>query len=133
MKHVSCHPSGAYNFGAAPTFLKNLWTSYQWCKNIRRPTFVLWKLKILDPQYETPFVSPIWGLKFWSCYYIFEKFVDLCLVAFCCVSNKGLLMIAMYIRKVLCTLGWIYTAGIWLYCDFFIWVYLVLWRFYIVL
>jgi hypothetical protein len=26
--------------------------------------------------------------------------------------------------KVLCTLGWLYTAGIWLYCDYFIWVYL---------
>ena len=28
--------------------------------------------------------------------------------------------------KVLCTLGRIYTAGIWLYCDYLIWVYLVL-------
>ena len=26
----------------------------------------------------------------------------------------------------LCTLGWISTAGIWLYCDYFIWVYLAL-------
>ena len=25
-----------------------------------------------------------------------------------------------------CTLGWLYPAGIWLYCDCFIWVYLVL-------
>jgi hypothetical protein len=29
-------------------------------------------------------------------------------------------------QKVLCTLGRIYTAGIWLYCDYFIWVYLAL-------
>jgi hypothetical protein len=28
--------------------------------------------------------------------------------------------------KVLCALGWLYTAGIWLYCDCFIWVYLAL-------
>jgi hypothetical protein len=28
--------------------------------------------------------------------------------------------------KVLCTLGWLCTAGIWLYCDHFIWVYLAL-------
>ena len=28
--------------------------------------------------------------------------------------------------KVICTLRWLYTAGIWLYCDYFIWVYLAL-------
>jgi len=28
--------------------------------------------------------------------------------------------------KVPCTLGWPYTEGIWLYCDYFNWVYLVL-------
>jgi hypothetical protein len=28
--------------------------------------------------------------------------------------------------QVLCTLWWPYTEGIWLYCDYFIWVYLVL-------
>jgi hypothetical protein len=32
--------------------------------------------------------------------------------------------------KVPCTLGWPYTEGIWLYCDYFIWVYLVLWFFF---
>jgi hypothetical protein len=28
--------------------------------------------------------------------------------------------------KAPCTLGWTYTEGTWLYCDYFIWVYLVL-------
>ena len=31
--------------------------------------------------------------------------------------------------KVPCTLGWPYTEGTWLYCDYFIRVYLVLWLF----
>jgi len=31
--------------------------------------------------------------------------------------------------KVPCTLGWPYTEGTWLYCGYFIWVYLVLWLF----
>ena len=29
--------------------------------------------------------------------------------------------------KVPCTLGWPYTEGTWLYCDYFIWIYLVVW------
>jgi len=42
------------------------------------------------------------------------------------ISEVKWIMVKFLWIKVLCKLWWLYTAGIWLYCDYFIWVYLVL-------
>jgi hypothetical protein len=55
---------------------------------------------------------------------------DLCeVILFLKLSEVKWVTVKFLGIKVPCTLGWPYTEGTWLHCDYFIWVYLVLWLF----